>query len=111
MIALSAREVFSEWGGVPCLIRAPRAAVGISAQAAGNDPLGFGVIIPGIRAACGAAFPGCVASQNFSMGFNFAGGKVWDLTTFRWDVVAAGRAEDRAASRIGCSLSWISTKC
>jgi hypothetical protein len=63
-------------------------ALGAGAQTnalAGNDPLGFGVIIPGIRAACGAAFPGCAASQNFSMGFNFAGGKVWDLTTFRWD--------------------------
>ena len=66
------------------------AALGAGAEAsasAGNDPLGFGVVIPGIRSACGAAFPGCATSQNFSMGFNFASGKVWDLTTFRWEGV------------------------
>jgi hypothetical protein len=65
-------------------------ALGAGAEAsalAGNDPLGFGVVIPGIRSACGAVFPGCATSQNFSMGFNFASGKLWDLTTFRWEGV------------------------
>ena len=66
------------------------AALGAGAEAsglAGNDPLGFGVVIPGIRSACGAAYAGCATSQNFSMGFNFASGKLWDLTTFRWEGV------------------------
>ena len=65
-------------------------ALGAAAEAsalAGNDPLGFGVVIPGIRSACGAAFPGCATSANFSMGFNFVSGKVWDLSTFRWEGV------------------------
>ncbi len=52
-----------------------------------SDLMGLHVVIPRLFAACGKTFSGCATSENFSMGFNFGSGKVWDLTTFRWEGV------------------------
>lgn len=48
------------------------------------DAMAFGAIVPSIRSACGAAFPGCATAQDFSMGFNFGSVHEWNLTTFHW---------------------------
>lgn len=48
------------------------------------DVMGLGIVIPGIRSACDAVFPGCGSSNDFGMGFNFASAGVWTLTTFPW---------------------------
>ena len=52
-----------------------------------NDLFGTGVLIPGIAAACEAAFPGSTSGKTgFNLGLNFKdSGQYWDLTTFRWD--------------------------
>jgi len=52
-----------------------------------NDLFGMGVLIPGIAAACEAAFPGSTSGKNsFNLGLDFKdSGQYWDLTTFRWD--------------------------
>jgi len=51
-----------------------------------NDLLGAGILVPGLLAACGAAYSGCGNAEKISMGFNFKSeGQFWDLTTFRWD--------------------------
>ena len=52
-----------------------------------NDLFGTGVLIPGIAAACEAAFPGSTSGKtSFNLGLNFKdSGQYWDLTTFRWD--------------------------
>ncbi len=49
-----------------------------------TDMVAFGLVIPSIRSACEAAFPGCATAKDFSMGFNFGSAGVWNLTTFRW---------------------------
>jgi hypothetical protein len=54
---------------------------------ASSDVTAFGVIIPSLRSACDAAFPGCGASQDFSLGFNFNSARAWSLTTFPWSGV------------------------
>lgn len=64
---------------------------------ASTDLVAFGVAIPSFVAACESAFPGCAASKEFSMGFNFGSGSVWNLTTFPWTgvhwsvLIVAGR--------------------
>jgi len=63
-----------------------RTESGSSSSWGSLDLTGVGVIIPGLFSACGAKFPGCSFSQNFSMGYNFGGGRQ-DLTTFLWDGV------------------------
>jgi hypothetical protein len=53
-----------------------------------NDLFGLGVIMPGIAAACEAAFPGSTIKATFNLGLNFkSAGQYWDLTTFHWDGV------------------------
>jgi hypothetical protein len=52
-----------------------------------NDLMGVDLVIPGILSACGAAFPGCATSKEFSMGFNLGSKAVLNLTTFRWEGV------------------------
>lgn len=51
-----------------------------------NDLFGTGVLVPGIAAACEAAFPGSTSGKtSFNLGLNFKdSGHYWDLTTFRW---------------------------
>ena len=49
------------------------------------DLMAFDTATPSFFSACDAAFPGCGASKEFSMGFNFGSGTVWNLTTFHWD--------------------------
>jgi hypothetical protein len=56
-------------------------------HAQSNDLFGTGVLVPGIAAACEAAFPGSTLGKtSFNLGLNFKdSGQYWDLTTFRWD--------------------------
>jgi hypothetical protein len=55
-------------------------------HAQSNDLFGTGVLVPGIVAACEAAFPGSTLGKtSFNLGLNFKdSGQYWDLTTFRW---------------------------
>jgi hypothetical protein len=56
-------------------------------HAQSNDLFGTGLLVPGIAAACEAAFPGSTLGKtSFNLGLNFKdSGQYWDLTTFRWE--------------------------
>lgn len=67
-------------------------AIGVAAQVPAQaglwwesaDMIGFNSIVPSVFSACETAYPGCAASKDFSMGFNFGSATTWNLTTFRW---------------------------
>jgi hypothetical protein len=56
----------------------------MTAWVGSTDLIATDVVIPSFTSACEAAFPGCATSKDFTMGFNFGSGTVWNLTTFPW---------------------------
>jgi hypothetical protein len=65
--------------------------IGLSAASqlmgtSGGDFQGFGLLVPSIQQACGAAFDDCGAgTRTMAMGLNFKDDGVWDLSTFVWN--------------------------
>ena len=67
-----------------------------------NDPLGTGVAMPSMLAACQEAFPDFdPADAGVSMGVNVKGEGEWLLTTFTWEGV------DWTAQNVTWRLSWV----
>lgn len=67
-----------------------------------NDPLGSGIALPGMLAACHAAFPAFdPATKSVSMGVNFRSEGEWLLTTFPWNGI------DWNARIVAWRLSWV----
>jgi hypothetical protein len=71
-------------------------------RASGGDFLGFGLLLPSMQEACGAAFPDCgVGTNAMALGLNFKDDGVWDLTSFVWSGV------DWTARIVSLRLIWV----